>query len=73
MTTVMLVTKLTVRLAVAVACWLALALVIITFAAYAPVWRAGFVWDDSFNITDNELLRTTEGLRRTWAWMKNGT
>ena len=45
---------------------LALALVLVTFVAYAPVWHAGFVWDDDAHITKNVNLRSVDGLRRIW-------
>ncbi len=41
-------------------------LVGITLAAYVPALGAGYVWDDDFHVTRNLLLRSTEGLRRTW-------
>ena len=37
-----------------------------TFVAYLPVWRAGFIWDDDFYVTDNPTLRTLDGLRQIW-------
>src|SRR5258706_13751276 len=45
---------------------LALILVVVTILAYQPVWHAGFVWDDQQNITDNQVLRSVDGLRETW-------
>jgi tetratricopeptide (TPR) repeat protein len=45
---------------------LALALVIVTFVAYAPVWHAGFVWDDDAHVTQNLTLRSVDGLRQIW-------
>jgi tetratricopeptide (TPR) repeat protein len=38
----------------------------ITLIAYFPVTGNGFIWDDRQNVTDNQLLRTAEGLRQTW-------
>ena len=38
----------------------------LTFVAYIPAMRAGFVWDDQQNVTENQLLRTVDGLRKTW-------
>jgi len=35
-------------------------------AAYAPVWRAGYIWDDDFHITNNSTLHSLPGLRRIW-------
>ena len=46
--------------------FLALVLVLVTFAAYQPVWRAGFIWDDAGHVTDNMNLHSLGGLRRIW-------
>lgn len=47
--------------------WLwVLVLVAVTFLAYAPVWRAGFVWDDETLITGNPLIKAGDGLYRFW-------
>jgi len=45
---------------------LALVLVLATVAAYSPVWRAGFIWDDDIYVTGNPLLTASDGLRRIW-------
>ncbi|HUK83772.1 MAG TPA: hypothetical protein VLZ12_14210, partial [Verrucomicrobiae bacterium] len=45
---------------------LVFALVGVTILIYQPVWRAGFVWDDQQNVTDNQLLRTVNGLQEMW-------
>ena len=45
---------------------LALVLVIATFAAYQPVWHAGFIWDDDGHVTENPNLRSVHGLYRIW-------
>ena len=42
-----------------------LVLALVAFA-YAPAMRAGFVWDDDANVTQNMPLRTAEGLARLW-------
>jgi tetratricopeptide (TPR) repeat protein len=34
--------------------------------AYAPVLRAGFVWDDGVFLTENPLIRASDGLHRFW-------
>ena len=34
--------------------------------AYAPAYRAGWVWDDRAHIVANENLRSADGLRRIW-------
>jgi tetratricopeptide (TPR) repeat protein len=39
---------------------------LVTFVAYAPVWHAGFVWDDDFYVTRNPLLTAVDGLKRIW-------
>ncbi|HVM59938.1 MAG TPA: tetratricopeptide repeat protein [Verrucomicrobiae bacterium] len=40
---------------------------LVTFLAYQPVWRAGFIWDDDVYITNNALLRAVNGLWGIWA------
>jgi Tfp pilus assembly protein PilF len=45
---------------------LALALMLITFVAYTPVYHAGFVWDDNAHVTKNMTLHSVDGLRRIW-------
>jgi tetratricopeptide (TPR) repeat protein len=35
-------------------------------AAYFPVYRAGFIWDDEHYVTDNANLRTAQGLADIW-------
>ena len=37
-----------------------------TLAAYAPVWRAGFIWDDDGHVTRADL-RPLRGLWRIWS------
>jgi tetratricopeptide (TPR) repeat protein len=44
----------------------ALGLVVLTAVAYAPAFRAGWVWDDDSYVTANAALRTADGLRRIW-------
>ena len=46
--------------------FLAFALMALTFLAYAPVWRAGFVWDDDSLIVNNRLIKADDGLYRFW-------
>lgn len=43
-----------------------LAIVALTLAAYVPAFQAGFIWDDDAYVTQNTLLRSTDGLRRIW-------
>jgi tetratricopeptide (TPR) repeat protein len=38
----------------------------ITIACYLPAMMGGFVWDDDYYVTDNETLKTGEGLKRIW-------
>ena len=45
---------------------LALVLVIITFVAYIPAIRDGFIWDDERHVTQNVNLRSIHGLYRIW-------
>jgi len=35
-------------------------------AAYQPVWRAGFIWDDDKYVVNNQLLTLPDGLWRIW-------
>jgi Tfp pilus assembly protein PilF len=42
-------------------------IILITLVTYLPATSGGFIWDDRHNVTDNQLLRTAEGLKRTWA------
>jgi protein O-mannosyl-transferase len=42
------------------------ALLALVFAAYFPVLKNGFVWDDDRYIQDNIHLRTAEGLKKIW-------
>src|SRR5690348_8424970 len=42
------------------------ALVALVLVAYAPAFRAGFIWDDDAYVTRNATLRTASGLARIW-------
>ncbi|NQU44572.1 tetratricopeptide repeat protein [bacterium] len=47
--------------------WLpALALAVLIAVAFLPAVRAGFIWDDDDYVTENETLRSLDGLRRIW-------
>ena len=47
--------------------WIALAgLLLLTFAAYQPALRGGFIWDDDAYVSENPLLRDLDGLKRIW-------
>jgi len=37
-----------------------------TFAAYIPAIRAGFIWDDDTFLLDNPLIKAEDGLYRFW-------
>jgi hypothetical protein len=41
-------------------------LVLLTFLAYLPALKSGYIWDDDAYVTDNLLLRSARGLRRIW-------
>jgi protein O-mannosyl-transferase len=43
-----------------------LALIGLTFLAYLPVLRAGFIWDDPDYVTQNATLRSPGGLWQIW-------
>jgi Flp pilus assembly protein TadD len=45
---------------------LAILLVVLTFATYAPVLRGDFTWDDDVLISDNPIIKDEAGLRRFW-------
>ncbi len=45
---------------------LGLLMVLFVLAAYQPVWRAGFIWDDDVYVTENKLLTAPDGLSRIW-------
>ena len=44
----------------------AMLLVLLTVAAYLPVLRNGFIWDDDAHVTSNQTLRTLLGLVNIW-------
>jgi len=46
---------------------LALVLAVVTFAAYQPVWHAGFIWDDPDHLTANPAMTTPDGLKMIWS------
>jgi tetratricopeptide (TPR) repeat protein len=41
-------------------------LAMVTLAAYLPVMRAGYVWDDGLYVRENPMLRSVDGLRQIW-------
>jgi Flp pilus assembly protein TadD len=44
----------------------ATAIVLMTLAAYWPVFNAGFIWDDDSYVTDNALVQSVDGLGKIW-------
>ncbi len=51
---------------------LALVLVVATFAAYQPIWHAGFIWDDSDHLTANPAMTAPHGLKMIWTKLAVG-
>ncbi len=43
-----------------------LAIIALTLIAYVPAIRSGYIWDDDFYLTNNRVIRTPDGLLRTW-------
>jgi tetratricopeptide (TPR) repeat protein len=41
-------------------------LVLLTVAAYLPALKAGFIWDDDVLITQNRMVKASDGLYRFW-------
>lgn len=54
------------RIASSLTTWHVGLIVIVTAAAYTPALRGGFIWDDDEHVTENQTLRTADGLRRIW-------
>lgn len=51
----------------------AVAIYLITFAAYWTALRGDFLWDDDHYVTNNPMLRGTDGLPQIWnpsAWLQ---
>ncbi len=46
--------------------WAAAALLLITFLAYAPALRAGYVWDDDVHVAGSRVLHESDALRKIW-------
>ncbi len=51
---------------------LALVLAVVTFAAYQPVWHAGFIWDDADHLTANPAMSAPHGLTMIWSSLAVG-
>jgi tetratricopeptide (TPR) repeat protein len=45
---------------------MAAALVVVTIVAYVPAMHGDFIWDDDDHVSNNQTLRSTEGLRSIW-------
>jgi hypothetical protein len=45
----------------------ALVLVIVTLAAYQPLWHAGFIWDHDDHLTASPAMTAPHGLRMIWS------
>jgi tetratricopeptide (TPR) repeat protein len=45
---------------------LGLILILFVIAAYTPVWKAGFVWDDSLILTSNPCIVGPLGFKEIW-------
>ncbi len=41
-------------------------IILLTFVAYIPAIRGGFLWDDAPLITENRLVKASDGLYRFW-------
>ncbi len=46
--------------------WRISVIVVLVLAAYAPLWQAGFIWDDNSMLTANPLIRASDGLYQFW-------
>ena len=46
--------------------WVDLGLIALVVAVYLPTVRAGFIFDDDFNISNSPLMTSVAGLRRIW-------
>ncbi len=42
------------------------AIVLLTLVVYGPVFTGGFIWDDDNLVTNNALVKMTDGLHRMW-------
>jgi tetratricopeptide (TPR) repeat protein len=41
-------------------------IILLTFIAYLPSLRGGFIWDDDLLITDNPMIKASDGLYQFW-------
>jgi Flp pilus assembly protein TadD len=44
-----------------------LLILVITFIAYIPATKAGYIWDDDDHFTENELMNDWEGFKKIWS------
>ena len=44
----------------------AILIVLLTLVAYVPAMRGGFIWDDDDYVTQNQTLRSVDGLGKIW-------
>jgi tetratricopeptide (TPR) repeat protein len=42
-------------------------IVLLTVAAYMPVLRGGFIWDDDDHLTNNPAMLSVDGLKQIWS------
>ncbi len=42
------------------------ALVALTLLVYLPATRCGYIWDDDYHVTNNQTLRSLDGLKQIW-------
>ncbi len=48
----------------------ALSLIALTTIVYIPAMKAGFIWDDDLLLTDNQMIRSPQGLHDFWLTTK---
>ena len=41
-------------------------ILLVTVVSYLPAWRGGFIFDDTMLITDNRIVKASDGLYRFW-------
>ena len=46
-------------------------LVVVTFVAYIPALRAGFIWDDREYFAENPLMASVDGLIKIWSSLRD--
>jgi hypothetical protein len=48
----------------------ALGLIALAMVVYMPAMKAGFIWDDDLLLTDNQMIRSPQGLHDFWLTTK---